>query len=792
MKHHTHSDPRGHVHIEFIPQSKALTGTNTTSHVSEEYLHWQHLSYGLVNKPFFNRLLFFVEAHEKAPRYLLSNVSGHVHRGELVAILGGSGAGKSTLLNLLAGRLDTISGQRQILDGDLYWNGHDLLEERDIFEREWRKNLGYVEQFDRMYEYLTVKETLLIAEGLAQRQLPKERRHKRLSEKYLNLLGLNHLKDSMVTAGEGRTGRRWNLSSKLSSLLYFGRSSLAIQRAGGSRISGGERKRVSIGSELVRDPSWLFLDEPTSGLDSMTAYFTVQLLRQLATREKKGILLTIHQPRFQVLALFDKIFLLAKYPNDSGEKKERLAIDASSEEGSNSAVDYTPQEGGRMVFQGSVREAVIYFESLGYLVPPNTNPGDYFIDLINLPTMQDQGNESAHGDDPENSSEVPSTFNSLLVEDQSVTERIKWLIEVWHIIEKLENEQFEIIITKPRDLLKAGEESTKEVIVPRSFKRHISPGIKRVLFKSVESESSNVKSTLVSGYWFRSLWLIASRNLKDTFRNRELLFASFFQVVIFTLLLGLVFYQQSMDYVSIQNRIGLLFFFLINSTFTTLSPVLNTFPMERKLYLKEVNGKLVTPGLLYFGRWFSSLPLLFFINTFYGIFLYWMTGLRGEGLQHFLIFYVALFTQLFCAQGLGYLLGAWLKSPQATQVIGPTIVILWVVFAGNFVNASTLPGYLVWLFWISPIHYSYLMLLQNEFYGRQFGCRPDLATARADCTQSGEAIVQNLFMATPTLWIGFLYLVAIMVTLHISAFLSFQYNFRSTPLPLKSGVGERK
>ncbi len=76
-------------------------------------------------------------------------------------------------------------------------------------------------------------------------------------------------------------------------------------------ISGGERKRVSVGIELITDPKILFLDEPTSGLDAFNAFNIVEICKRLAVEQNKIVLMTIHQPRSDILKLFDNIILLS-------------------------------------------------------------------------------------------------------------------------------------------------------------------------------------------------------------------------------------------------------------------------------------------------------------------------------------------------------------------------------------------------------------------------------------------------------------------------------------------------
>jgi len=114
-------------------------------------------------------------------------------------------------------------------------------------------------------------------------------------------------------------------------------------------VSGGQRKRVNIGMELVADPHILFLDEPTSGLDSSTAYEVCSLLSEIARKQNMTIVSVIHSPSIQAFRQFDDLLLLGK--------------------------------GGRVVYFGPVDKATQYFERIGFPCPPNDNPADFFMDV---------------------------------------------------------------------------------------------------------------------------------------------------------------------------------------------------------------------------------------------------------------------------------------------------------------------------------------------------------------------------------------------------------------------------
>lgn len=115
-------------------------------------------------------------------------------------------------------------------------------------------------------------------------------------------------------------------------------------------ISGGERKRLNIGTEIVTDPSLIFLDEPTSGLDSFNAQSVMQMLLKLA-QNARTIITTIHQPRSSIFQMFDSLMLLSE---------------------------------GRTMYFGPANDSIAYFTQLGFPCPPNYNPADYFMDVLSV------------------------------------------------------------------------------------------------------------------------------------------------------------------------------------------------------------------------------------------------------------------------------------------------------------------------------------------------------------------------------------------------------------------------
>jgi len=187
--------------------------------------------------------------------------------GKLIGIMGASGAGKTTLLNILAGLEKPSKGSIKI-------NGFDIHADRSKIEGV----IGYIAQDDLLIEELTVYQNLYYNAKLCFAQLNEPEIHERVM-KVLEDLGLDHRKDL-----------------KVGSILD-------------KQISGGQRKRLNIALELIREPAILFVDEPTSGLSSRDSENVIDLLKELSLKGKL-IFVVIHQPSSDIYKMFDKMLLM--------------------------------------------------------------------------------------------------------------------------------------------------------------------------------------------------------------------------------------------------------------------------------------------------------------------------------------------------------------------------------------------------------------------------------------------------------------------------------------------------
>ncbi|XP_062166783.1 ABC transporter G family member 20-like [Alnus glutinosa] len=240
-------------------------------------------------------------------KILLNDISGEAREGEIMGVLGASGSGKSTLIDALADRIS-----KESLKGSVTLNG-EVLESRLL-----KAISAYVMQDDLLFPMLTVEETLMFsAEFRLPRSLSKSKKRARVHA-LIDQLGLRNASQTVI-GDEGHRG-----------------------------VSGGERRRVSIGIDIIHDPIVLFLDEPTSGLDSTSAFMVVKVLQRIA-QSGSIVIMSIHQPSYRILSVLDRLIFLSH---------------------------------GQPVYSGSPAALPLFFAEFGHPIPESENRTEFALDLI--------------------------------------------------------------------------------------------------------------------------------------------------------------------------------------------------------------------------------------------------------------------------------------------------------------------------------------------------------------------------------------------------------------------------
>ncbi|CAJ1961665.1 unnamed protein product [Cylindrotheca closterium] len=294
----SHKDPPGFVDdIEMNHETSVPRENDPFAPRGGKALLWQNINMTLKGKD-------GVE-----DRHLLKDVWGGVPQKQTTAIMGPSGAGKTSLLNILAGRAKSRGALS--VESDIRLNNYQV----DPTDISVRKNIAFVAQDDSLMVTQTPREAIYFSAKLRLPKSTKEEEILNLVDSMLEELGLSHCADTIV-GGPLLKG-----------------------------ISGGERKRTSVGVELVTKPSMVFLDEPTSGLDSYSAVQLCNVLRKVANAGA-SVLFTIHQPASEIFNAFDNIILMNK---------------------------------GRVMYQGSVDVVPEFFKERGQKIPKNYNPADWIM-----------------------------------------------------------------------------------------------------------------------------------------------------------------------------------------------------------------------------------------------------------------------------------------------------------------------------------------------------------------------------------------------------------------------------
>ncbi|KAL4942049.1 hypothetical protein BDV06DRAFT_193177 [Aspergillus oleicola] len=660
-------------------------------------LYWDNVSY-------------FVNGRE-----ILSGIQGAAQPGQISAIMGASGAGKTTFLDLLARK-----NKRGIVQGDFYVNGEK------VDDSDFKSVIGFVDQEDTMLSTLTVHETILTSALL---RLPRDMSRAAKEQKVIEVekqLGIYHIKDQLIGSEEGS----------------------------GRGISGGEKRRVGIACELVTSPSILFLDEPTSGLDAFNAFNVVECLVTLAKTYNRTVIFTIHQPRSNIVALFDRLILLAN---------------------------------GKTVYSGPFSTCQQYFDDAGYSCPPGFNIADYLVDL----TMHAGNTTHSHSDDEESPllavpSDPPKTASSSLRAVKSVASASNASIDensgTSFDYDKrpkgkrrtsLKQRQDRQLYSRRRDVEapsthRTDEEDVGEAVIGENNQQwlrlsrqhgqvppqilddpdHLPPAAPGQtdldlmiahyaasdVAKSVRNEitsatqhAGGANGSINSGIssatpvpksyarigLVRQFIILSQRTWRNLHRNPMLMLTHYAIAILLAVLCGFLFYGLTDDIKGFQNRLGLFFFVLALFGFSTLTS-LTVFSTERLLFVRERANGYYHPVTYYAAKVvFDIVPLRLIPPIIMGVIVYPMTGLIPAWPVFFKFILVLVLFNLAAAT-ICLFIGIVFRDGGVANLIGSLVMLFSLLFAGLLLNHDAIPPSALWLQSLSIFHYGFEALIVNE------------------------------------------------------------------------------
>lgn len=647
-------------------------------------------------------------------KQILSDIQGVAHPGQIMAIMGASGAGKTSFLDLLARK-----NKRGTVDGDFYVNGEK------VADNDYKNVIGFVDQEDTMLPTLTVHETILTSALLRlPRDMTKAAKEQRVYE-VEKQLGIFAIKDSLIGSEEGK----------------------------GRGISGGEKRRVGIACELVTSPSILFLDEPTSGLDAYNAFNVIECLVTLAKTYKRTVIFTIHQPRSNIVALFDQLILLAK---------------------------------GKVVYSGDFSECQHYFDRIGYSCPPGFNIADYLVDLTmhaGMPRTPVDENTPSLGNGDNNSTGPSSTRGvksiasiSALSIDESVvgspsgsvrrpkgkrrdsvkakqerelytrrksgvdydgnaaSEDNTTQAKQWFRLSRQQPGQV------PPQILDDGDDAPSsastgstdlDMLVSAYTQSDIATGIHNDLQAAVtkartangisnghsHANGAEPSSAMGKGYtrigYLRQFMILSQRTWRNLYRNPMLMLTHYAIAILLAVLSGFLFYGLTDDIPGFQNRLGLFFFLLALFGFSTLTS-LTVFASERLLFTRERANGYYSP-ITYFAAkvLFDIVPLRIIPPIIMGAIVYPMVGLVPDA-AHFFRFLLILVLFNLAAAAICLFIGILCKDGGVANLIGSLVMLFSLLFAGLLLNHNAIPKAALWLQALSIFHYGFESLIVNE------------------------------------------------------------------------------
>lgn len=572
-------------------------------------------------------------------RWLLRDVSGRVEPGELLAIIGASGAGKTTLLDILAGWRKS---------GDAH--GTVLVDGAARDARSFKLLSGYVPQEEPFLPTLSVQEQLEMTAELTFSPAVGPLARRRRVDEALAAVGLSHVRNT-------RIGQ-------------------VVAGGGGTRgISGGERRRLSIANQLLSRPRILFCDEPTSGLDAANALTVLQVLQRLAQERKQTVVLSIHQPRHNIFAMFHRLLLL---------------------------------QDGETVYFGPASRASSHFARLGAPCPSGVNFADFALDTLAVasPAQRSKFRQAAYdlGD------AVPEEAAPQQQDERERRHR-------QHHHRRQHHRR-----RRPRNSSRHRSRS-REAATPAAAQPAVDVSKLPVLRGDGTYLGSSFKRSEYAVSFLTQFNVLSYRSALHTVRTWRLLATHALVAVMLALLVGAIYWQRGTGLAGFQDRLGSIFFSLALFAFANLS-VLDLFVTERDLFVREREANRYSPLAYYLSKAAVDLPLIRVLPPLvYGLIVYDMIGYR-EGTLHWIIYLASLTLCSLASSALLYAVGAAVPSVAVGNVIGALLLLFFMLFGGFLLNNGSAPEYVIWLQSVSFFNHAFEAAASNELAGAVFQFDP--------------------------------------------------------------------
>ncbi|XP_021990919.2 ABC transporter G family member STR2 [Helianthus annuus] len=557
---------------------------------------------------------------------LLNRISGYSPKGCVTAVMGPSGAGKSTFLDALAGRIASGS-----LKGKVVFDGAEM--SPSLIKR----SSAYIMQDDRLFSMLTVYETLMFAADFRLGSIPKAEKKQRV-ETLIEQLGLISARNTYI-GDEGTRG-----------------------------VSGGERRRVSIGVDIIHGPSLLFLDEPTSGLDSTSAQSVIEKVHNIA-RTGSTVVLTIHQPSSRILLLLDHLIILAR---------------------------------GQLMYQGSPKDVGPHLGRMGRKVPKGENAIEFLIDVIQ------RYDQSEYGVDALAKFVATGTKPPMLSDDETPVPVTPTPPHHQH------DNGFDHSVRSPWSNSKSWTQSVnmKSIISTSPYSSDYTVNEDDYITRSMAADASNhhhLGPKFVNSF-FTETWVLMRRNFINIKRTPELFLSRLMVLTIMGFMMATMFKNPERTMQGITNRLSF-FIFTVCLFFFSSNDAVPAFIQERFIFVRETSHNAYRASSYTFAGLITYLPFLLLQAAVYAGLTWFALKLEGSFVYFLIVLYVSLLsTNSFVV---------FVSSVVPNFILGYAAVIaftaLFFLFCGYFLSNDDIPKYWRWMNKISTMTYPYEGLLINEY-----------------------------------------------------------------------------
>ncbi|TKY69991.1 ABC transporter G family member 19 [Spatholobus suberectus] len=607
---------------------------------------------------------------------LLRDITSYAPKGCVTAVMGPSGAGKSTLLDGLAGR---------IASGSL--KGRVSLDGATVSASLIKRTSAYIMQEDRLFPMLTVYETLMFAADFRLGPLSLTDKKQRV-EKLIEQLGLTSSRNTYI-GDEGSRG-----------------------------VSGGERRRVSIGVDIIHGPSLLFLDEPTSGLDSTSAHSVIEKVHDIA-RSGSTVILTIHQPSSRIQLLLDHLIILAR---------------------------------GQLMFQGSPQDVALHLARMPRKVPKGESPIELLIDVIQEYDQSDVGVEAlaefartgvkppplSHTDQQHSPSSLASPHPSRRYEENSHD------LSYSSQVSRRATDDFDHSLRSPYNntsmswstgnsaaFLKFTPSRLKNDHKLQNTARNASPGYytySSEMLQATPTPHSSDYTVNENDYltpsngtqehlgpkfansYLKETWVLMRRNFINIRRTPELFLSRLLVLTFMGFMMATMFHNPKDNLQGITNRLSF-FIFTVCLFFFSSNDAVPAFIQERFIFIRETSHNAYRASTYTIAGLITHMPFIFLQALVYAALVWFALKLRG----HFLYFLLVLFVSLLSTNSFV----VFVSSVVPNYILGYAVVIaftaLFFLFCGYFLNSHDIPKYWRWMNKISTMTYPYEGLLMNQY-----------------------------------------------------------------------------